>query len=300
MIPRGRSGALLRPTLRAAVLVGGLLGNGCGGGDRPSGESPDLPTAQEWVDDGGRLLSLNTPPRRIVSLIPAATQIVIALGEGGRLAGRSDHDPEGEGLQLPSVGGGLHPSQESLLALSPDLVLRFEGESDRQTPTLLDAAGIPHFGIRLDTIGDVRRMTTHLAQITASEEIGERLLARMDRDLHWVQSQVSTLPAIRVAFLLDGDPPWVVGGNTFLHELVEVAGGINVFADLGAPYRPVSVEEILRRSPQRLLMIEGTRIPSGLSHVPVSRLPPEVQLPGHRMAISALEIARLLFPDRGW
>jgi iron complex transport system substrate-binding protein len=294
-----RGGAFRRWCFGGAVCSA-LLGVGCQGTE-DSAPPPSASAAPlEFVDDGGSTLTLASSPTRMVSLIPAATQVLVALGEGHRLVGRSDYDLDAAALQVPSVGGGLLPSQEALLATSPDLVLRFEGESDRTTPGVLDAAGVAHFGLRLDTIGDVRRMVAHLSRMTKSEDIGSLLLARMDRDLEAVRTRLAGQARIRVAFLLDGDPPWVVGGGTFLHELIETAGGANVFADLGAHYRPVSVEEVLRRNPQALLIVEGGRIPSGLSHLPVHRLPSEVQLPGPRLAVSAVEIARLLFPDLGW
>ena len=287
--------------LLIATLVVPLLG--CGEGEPP----PTPPAPEEGSpypltlrDDAGREVVLEEEPHRIISLVPAATGIFKALGEGGRLVGRTDYDLDPELSHLPSVGGGLHPSVEQLVALAPDLVVRFEGESDQATPAALDAAGIQHIAVRPDTIGDIRRMIGTLARITDAPEEGERLLTLMDGELDRVRRLVAEEPRVRVAFVLGGDPPWVVGRGTFLHELLEIAGGENVFGDVGPLYSPVSVEEVIRRAPPLLLAPDGARFPPGLTHLPLRRVPTDVQAPGHGVGSSAVEVARVIHPERGW
>jgi iron complex transport system substrate-binding protein len=276
---------------------------GCGEGEPPPAPTPpeeESPYPLTLRDDAGREVVLEEEPLRIISLVPAATGIFQALGEGNRLVGRTDYDLDPELSHLPSVGGGLHPSVEQLVALAPDLVVRFEGESDQATPASLDAAGIQHIAVRPDTIGDVRRMIGTLARITDVPEEGERLLTLLDGELDRVRRLVEGEPRIRVAFLLGGDPPWVVGQGTFLDELLEIARGDNVFGDVGPLYSPVSVEEVIRRAPTLLLAPEGARIPSGLAHLPLRRVPTDIQAPGHRVGSSAVELARVIHPERGW
>jgi iron complex transport system substrate-binding protein len=276
---------------------------GCGEGDpppAPSAPEEDRPYPLTLRDDAGREVVLEEEPLRIISLVPSATGIFQALGEGTRLVGRTDYDLDPELSHLPSVGGGLHPSIERLVALAPDLVVRFEGESDQATPAALDAAGIQHIAVRPDTIGDIRRMIGTLARITDASEEGERLLTLMDGELDRVRRLVEGEPRVRVAFVLGGDPPWLAGRGTFLHELLEVAGGENVFGDVGPLYSPVSVEEVIRRAPTLLLAPDGARIPTGLAHLPLRRVPADVQAPGHGVGSSAVEVARVIHPERGW
>jgi iron complex transport system substrate-binding protein len=290
--------------LVAMILLPILMASGCAGEDPTPSSVQEVDGESHFpltlTDAAGRQIVLEEEPIRIVSLVPAATAILLALGEGDRLVGRTDYDDDPAVTHLPSVGGGIHPSLERLVALEPDLVIRFEGESDRATPAALDAMGIIHLGVRPDTVGDVRTIIRILSSIVAAEEEGDRLLVLVDGELERVRRLVAGEPRVRVAFILGGDPPWVAGRGTFLHELLEVAGATNAFGDAGPLYAPVSVEEVIRRAPELLLAPEGARIPAGLSHLPIRRVPADVQSPGPGLGRSAVEVARVIHPERGW
>jgi iron complex transport system substrate-binding protein len=294
---RGRTLRALPPIFLLVPLLAGCAEDP--GLERPA-PPPEGPFPLVLTDDGGTEVVLEAEPVRILSLVPAATEVLEALGLGPRLVGRTDYDGDPWLAHLPSVGGGLHPSMERLVSLEPDLVIRFEGESDRATPDALDRAGIPHLSVRPDTIGDIRRMIRTLALATDHLDEGEALVEELWSELARVERLVRDEPPVRVAFLLGGDPPLVAGRGTFVHELLEVAGAVNVFADAGLLYVPVSVEEVVRRRPALLLAPDGAQIPTGLSHLPLRRVPPDVQSPGHRVGGSAVEIARVVHPERGW
>lgn len=283
-------------------LVLALLA-GCGGDDvRSAGESASSREAGAEAgpltleDDEGRSVTLEEPPRRIVSLVPSATGILLALGLEERLVARTEYDRDRRVAHLPSVGEGLGPSMERVLALEPDLVIRFAGESDRATPRHLDRAGVPHLAVRPEMIGDIRRTIRLLGAAAGREGPADELVRAMDAELDRVARSVEGLPAPRVAFVLGGDPPWVVGPGTFLHELLEVAGGRNVFGDLARTYGAVSVEELVRRDVDVVLAPRGARLPGALDGLPLRRVPEELQSPGHRVGESARTLARILHP----
>ncbi len=286
----------------ALALLLAVWGGGCESPDRTPASAPPeggaTPAPGRVVDDAGRAWEVSSPPPRIVSLVPAATATLLALGEGHRLVGRTDYDEDPSLAGLPSVGGGLGPSLEVLLSLRPDFVIRFEGPSDPETPRRLDAVGIPHLGVRPDRIDDVVRMTRMLGALTGAEAAAEEVVAGIQGELEAVARAVGPAPRPRVGILLGGDPPWVAAGGTFIDEVVLVAGGDNVFADVGPLYAPVSVEEVLRRNPELLLLTEGARIPSGLRGLPVVRAPGTLQSPGPELGATARAVARLLHPDR--
>ncbi len=294
----------LPPRSIRLLALGLLLLTACDPGEEAWSPPPDQGGESAYPlvlqDDGGREVVLESEPLRVVSLVPSATGILQALGWGERLVGRTDYDLDPSLAHLPSVGGGLQPSLERLVSLEPDLVVVFEGEQDRATPAALAAAGIPHLSVRPDTIGDIRRMIRTLSRAVDEEEEGERVVALLERDLDRVRRLVASEPPVRVAFLLGGDPPWVAGRGTFLDELLDIAGGLNVFGDTGPLYTPVSVEEVIRRQPELLLAPEGSRIPPALSHLPLRRVPVDVQAPGHLVGSSAVELARVIHPERGW
>jgi len=297
--PRGDRSSLRSPLLLPLALL--LLG-GCGDGDRsprafPEEEGdPGLPGVSV-VDDAGRRIELDAPPGRILSLVPSATRTLLALGAGSRLVGRTDFDTLPPLDTLPTVGGGLQPSLERVASLEPDLVVRFAAPSDRRTPERLDALGIAHLAVRPDGIDDIRRMVRLLARTTGRPGRGDSIVARIDRNLASVRRRVEGRRRPRVAFVLGGTPPWVAGPGTFLSELIEVAGGTNVFADLGELYGPVSPEAFVSREIDLLLTVEGEDPGVGGLGIPLRALPPVVRSPGPEVDEAAGILARTLHPD---
>lgn len=281
--------------------------SGCGGeGARPATEiSSDEPVAEsrlqnlpiEISDVSGKILLLEKHPRRIVSLVPSASEILLSLGAFDRMVGRTDFDTAAVFRSLPSVGGGLHPNMEAILALEPDLVIRFAGDSDPATPSHLDRMGIPYLTIRPDGIQDIRRIIADLGTLTGRPGEADTLLARMTTALADIRDQVRDRPRRRVAYLLGGSPPWVAGGGSYIEEILEVAGGENVFSDLGGLFGPVNVELFLVREIDLILAAEGVAVSIPGMDVPVRRVSPSLEIPGPHLADAALELARILHPE---
>lgn len=261
-------------------------------GCQPSGEEE-----QRANSDGRGPLSFQEPPGRVVSLVPSATQVLQELGVQDRLVGRTEYDTE-EGLaHLPSVGGGLEPNLEALVLLEPDLVIGFDGESDLTTPERLSDLGIPFLPIRLDRVDDVKNLFEELGSLFAVEGRAEALVTKMERDLEEVVRHLAGSPNLKVAYVLGGNPPWVAGPGTFIHELVTLAGGENPFADLSALYGPVSPEEFLVREMDLILAPEGAEIALPSDSPPLIRVPSHYELPGPNLAETALGLARLIHPE---
>jgi len=237
------------------------------------------------------------PPQRIISLIPSASAILYALGAGPLLVGRTDFDTSPILAHLPSVGGGLHPNLEALVAMEPDLVIRFAGESDPNTPLRLDELGISHIALRPDGIQDIRNSILTLGGLTQRVQEAETLLEEIDATLAEIRSRVGERTPIRVGYLLGGNPPWVAGPGSYIEELLELAGGINVFSDLTGLYGPVNVELFLVREIDLLLAPEGVEVAIPESGVPLRRVSPSLEIPGPDLAEDAWALARILHPE---
>ncbi len=219
----------------------------------PGGEDAQ-PAALHVRDLSGRNVDLPAPAGRVVALIPAATEIVIRLGAGDRLVARTDYDQEPELRHLPSVGGGLTPSLEWLVARRPDLVVAWPDERARDVVSRLDAAGIAVYAARMETLEDIRRTARDLGTLLGLRPRADTLVVGMDALLDSVGRSVAGREHPRVLYLESRDPPLVVGSGTYLNELIGIAGGENVFSDATTPWPHVSLEEIVRRRPEVLLL----------------------------------------------
>jgi len=248
-------------------------------------------------DANGRELTFRTPPQRIISLIPSASEIMVALGAGSLLVGRTDFDTSPSVTHLPSVGGGLHPNLEAIVALEPDLVIRFAGESDPATPIRLDDLGIPHMALRPDGIRDIRGSILTLGTLAQRVEEAEALLEGIDTTLAEIRARVGGRPRVRVGYLLGGTPPWVAGPGSYIEELLELAGGTNVFSDLTGLYGPVNEEIFLVREIDLLLAPEGVEVSFPERGIPLRRVSPSLEIPGPDLAQNAWALARILHPE---
>jgi iron complex transport system substrate-binding protein len=235
------------------------------------------------------------PARRVVSLVPSATETIRALGRMDVLIGRTDFDTASWARPVASVGGGIEPSLEAIVALEPDLVIRFEGEQDTRTPARLDDLGISHVGVRPDGIEDIYDTIALVGAAIGESERADSLAAEIRAGLAAAAGAVSDLPRVRVAYLLDGTPPWVAGPGTFIDEILSLMGGDNVFADLGALYAPVSPEQLRGREVD-VVLLAGTQA-FDASLVPgarIERAGGALDLPGPGVVEAAQRVGELL------
>ncbi len=195
---------------------------------------------------------------RIICTSPAIAEIVFSLGCGDRVVGVSaftDWPPAA--AQKPIIGDALTPNREKLLALQPDLILaQGRAESLRRFAA---AQHIPFVTLPLETLADLRAMIHVLAETLGVPQQGQRILEKMDADL-----RAFTAPAqIPVFIALDHSPGdlsglMTAGPNTFLSEIVEKAGGNNIFSDISSSWPRISQETLIRRKPALILDLQST------------------------------------------
>ena len=263
---------------------------------RPSGAADSDTTV---VDAAGVQHSVSRAPSRIISLVPSATEILVALGRSDLLVARTDFDEIDDLATLPSVGNGLQPNLEAILAADPEVVIYFLGESDDTTPRRLRDAGIRTFAVRPDGVEDVRREIHALGRLTHADAAADSVLTSLDRTLAEIAERVAARPSVRVVFTLGGEPPWVAGPGTYVDQLIQAAGGENVFSDLSGLYAPVSLEEFLSREIDVILVMPGTELPERIGDAEVREVPAFIQLPGPRLGLAAVAIAEILHPTAG-
>jgi ABC-type hemin transport system substrate-binding protein len=145
------------------------------------------------VDDAGVGVHVPAAPERIVSLIPASTELVFALGEGDRLVGRTtwcDWPPDAQ--TIPNLGNGIDPSVEAVVGTRPDLVLLYRSGSNRAAAERLRGFRIPVLELEFNTLDDFRRITRLLGNVLGVQSRADSLIARTDSALARVAPPVDT------------------------------------------------------------------------------------------------------------
>jgi ABC-type Fe3+-hydroxamate transport system substrate-binding protein len=210
-------------------------------------------------DDAGNALDLGRNFSRIVSLSPATTELLFDLRAGDLLVGRTRYcqDPP-EALAIPSVGEGFDPNVEAVAARRPDLVVAYHSGGNSPSVERLRAMGIETVSLRIDRLADLSRAARILGALLHREARAESLIARFDAQLDSLRAAAGAKDKRpSVAIVVWDNPPIVIGGGSFLSEIVELAGASNVFADLPQPSATVNLETLVRRDPDFLLVFEG-------------------------------------------
>lgn len=210
---------------------------------------PALP-ATVVVDDAGDSVAVHAPAHRVVSLIPATTELLFAIGAGPDVVGRSTWcDYPAEAARVPDLGDGINPNVEAILAARPDLVVLYNSAQHAAVSARLRGLGIPTLRINTDRLADVGRVGRLLGRLTGRSAAADSLATAFDTAL-----AAATVPPGRgrrptVLLLVWEQPPMTIGRGSFLSELVERAGGANLFADVAASAGPVSIEAVAARDP---------------------------------------------------
>ena len=296
----------------------------CGGanllGSREHSRRPDQPSGFALQRSAAPLQTSSGPARRVVSLVPNVTEMLFAVGAGAQVVGVSSYDDfPPETTALPRVGALLDPDTERILSLRPDLVVVYgsQSELERQfTRVGIRVYPYRHGGIDsiLQAIRDVGRLTGHAAD-------GDRVVREVRSQLDAVGIRVRGQRRPRTMLVIGRDAGalhgiYVSGGIGFLHEVLMIAGGDDVFGDIKREGVQPSNETMIVRAPEFIIELHpGEQPPADvlqkervawnlLASVPAVRTG-RVHLlyggylvtAGPRIGRAAERLARVLHPD---
>jgi ABC-type Fe3+-hydroxamate transport system substrate-binding protein len=237
-----------------AVLLAALLA-ACGA--RASQSAGSLVA----VDDAGDTVRLTRPASRIVSLSPATTELVFAIGAGDRLVGRTRWCDYPEAARaVADVGDGIPPNIENVITRRPDLVLLYRSPQNVEAAERFRAAGAAVLQLDFNHLADVSRLARLLGPLVGHAREGDSLALSLERDLARLElpSDSATRPSVLI--LAWDQPPMAIGAGSFQSEILTLAGGRNVFADIASPSATVSIEAIAERNPS-LILVSDTGVP---------------------------------------
>jgi ABC-type Fe3+-hydroxamate transport system substrate-binding protein len=234
------------------------------------------------TDDAGHTVTLARPPRRIVSLSPAMTELLFALGAGDRVVGRTtwcDYPPAARAV--PSVGDGLNPNIEAVAARHPDLVVLYRSPLNETAAAQLARLGLAAVLVQQDRLEDLTRAARILGRLTGRDAAGDSLAAGLSRLL----ARPVPAPSVRVAVVVWDNPPVVIGQGSYLDQLATLAGAANVFHDIGSASAQVGLETLVTRDPDVIVVLRDSAGPE----------PPEFARRPEWQAIRAVRTRRFVY-----
>ncbi|PWT83519.1 MAG: hypothetical protein C5B57_06700 [Blastocatellia bacterium] len=196
-------------------------------------------------------------PQRIVSLIPSVTEMIFAIGAGGRMVGVSNYDRfPPEVSSLTRVGGLLDPDVEQILALRPDLVVLYNTQIELKQQ--LDRLRVPYYSYEHRGLADIAATMRAIGARIGLAERSDRAAQQMERTIADIRTARARGPHPRTMLVFGREPSSLrnieaSGGYGFLHDMLETAGGVNVFADIKRQSVQASTEMILARAPEVII-----------------------------------------------
>ncbi|HWI65207.1 MAG TPA: ABC transporter substrate-binding protein [Symbiobacteriaceae bacterium] len=315
-------------TLLISLLLVVSVVAGCGGAAKET--KPTQPAAEEkkveaaakpaakttvypvTVKDAiGRDVVIPAEPKRILSVTPANTELTFALGKGGSLVGRSDWcDYPEEAKKLPSIGGFQpQPSYEKIVALQPDLVLLTSGSDDARNK-LISEYKLNVFVVSPQTFEDAYAGIKTLGVVLNAQEAAEKLVADMQAAVKEVTDKVAKAASKpKVYYEVWDEPLMTAGTGTFINDMINLAGGVNVGAEtkgwatinaeLVAKANP---DIIIASSPMNLEKIQARTAWAGFKAVKDGKVlavadANHVSRPGPRLVLGLKWFAQTLHPE---
>lgn len=239
----------------ATILLLVAASSGC----QPSAPQPATEGGVTAIDDAGRRVTLAAPAHRVVSLLPSGTETLFAMGAGDVVVGRTRYDVGAHVAHLPSVGGGLDPSLEALVALQPDLVLAFETASESRIRHRIEQLGIPVFAIKTEDTTDIYRNIARLGTLVGRDSAATALRTRIHTELRQIAASAPSEGRPTAIYVASIEPAIVAGSRTYLGELIGVAGGVALeFGDsVGARWPQLSRETLVQAQPDVVILPVG-------------------------------------------
>lgn len=255
-----------------AVLILALLGSS---GPAQAGEGEDMAgkrrqqgiltgmpfmanlTSRTFVDDLGRKLYLAKPPTRIVSLAPSVTEILFAIGLDQEIVGVTPFcDFPVQAKTKPKIAYA-NPNLESIVALKPDLVLAPSTFLRADLLAKLEQLKVPTFILDAKNIEDVPSHVQTVGRMLNRSAEADRVATGMRQRIAAVKERMEPLPRRRVLYVLNTEPFITVGPGSFIHQMIQLAGGANVAAQAQTDYPRLSMEEVLKQDPEILIFPIG-------------------------------------------
>jgi iron complex transport system substrate-binding protein len=210
------------------------------------------------TDEMGRRVVVPDHPHRIICLMPSVTDTVYALGAGDDVVAISDYTKyPAAALSKPSVGDLIKPSIETILSLHPDLVIGVQPKGPMEVTSELERIGIPVFLVSPHGIAGIMNSVETIGVALNRKPQADALVRTLEQRIDAVRARTKGQPTPRVFMPVWYDPITTIGKHSFITEIIEAAGGRSITDDLNSEWPDVSLEVVLSRNPDALLLVRG-------------------------------------------
>jgi ABC-type Fe3+-hydroxamate transport system substrate-binding protein len=210
------------------------------------------------TDETGRTVVVPDHPHRVICLMPSVTDTVFALGAADDVVAISDFTKyPAAALSKPSIGNLITPSIETILSFHPDLVIGVQPMGPMEVTGQLERLGIPLFLVSPHGIAGIIHSVGTIGEVLNRTQQADALTRSLEHRVEAVKLRTRNLPAPRVFMPVWYDPITTIGKHAFITEIIEAAGGHSVTDDLSAEWPQISLEVVLSRAPDALLLVRG-------------------------------------------
>ncbi|HKX28401.1 MAG TPA: cobalamin-binding protein [Blastocatellia bacterium] len=270
----------------------------------------DLRTFKDGI---GRQVVVKHHPQRIISLAPSVTETLFALGLADRIVGVTTYCDYPEGAKAKEkIGDTLRPDLERILALKPDLVVITTASQLETMMHKLDQLAIPVYVTNPRTVHETVVAIRDLGEVTGAIKEGAEIADAMAARVNQIENLLKSGPRPRVFYVLQNDPLITAGRNTFINDLINLAGGQSISGEETADYPQFSRETVVARAPEVIVApsSHGTQLVSeadlrrDFATTPAVQLnrivyvePDFVDRPGPRLTMGLEQLAKGLHPE---
>ncbi len=194
---------------------------------------------------GEKAATLSGEPGRIVSMAPNLTEILFALGLGDKIVGvaaGSDYPPAA--VSKPKMGTFWQPSIEAVIAAKPDLVITLGFSQQRNLAQRLERIGYRTATVNIERISELSEAIRTIGEVTGRKPRADELVRAISENLDNLSALVGAREKVKVLWVVQREPLRVAGRNTFVNEMIELAGGENAIGPTVHKYPPISSEQV--------------------------------------------------------
>jgi len=281
----------------------------CGNSKKKLVDSAPL-ISKTYKDSKGRTLKLPKEPARIISLAPNITESLFAIGGTEKLVGRSQAcDYPEAAKQIPVVITYPSLDIEQLWSMVPELVLATDEIYGPDAIATLEQRGVPVFVQTYKTFEEIYKGIETLGMIVSKEERAKIVVDSLKLLAKNIQKASEPMPKYRTVIIVAEEPLKVIGGEGYMHEMIEKAGGSNIFADKKEAYPTISIEELLEKQPEYIILPTDDinayprliaaypylqTVPADVNHQVFSVSPDEFYRPGPRTMEGLMHLTTIL------